>query len=139
MTSLPKNYRLVRAGTTAFRSHIGELLPAVPQYRIVPAEEADPALTAVLQDDEALVMAGTIHTDKKAAEERFAALKAGRECDTHKEHGTPLYIKENMSNINPQTHLSSGEEKACEPLISDLVEEFARQTREAEAVTCERA
>ena len=133
MIGLKDDERLVYAGQTALRAPNGALLPAVPQYRIVPAEEADPACVVDLKDDERLVMVGTIHNDKKAAEERFAALKKGRECPPLA-HGIPLYVKERAENINPKTHLSAGEEQACEPLIKDLVSAFAAHMREVKAL-----
>lgn len=133
MIGLKKNQRLIYAGETALRAPDGSPLPAVPQYMIVTVDEADPACVVELQKNETLVVAGTVHNDKKTAEERFAALKAGRE-QAARADGIPLYIKEDAENINPKTRLSESEEKACEPLIGDLLTEFSIQVRKKKAL-----
>ncbi len=129
---LNDNQRLVYAGETALRAPDGTPLPSVPQYMIVSADEADPTCVVELKENERLIVVGTIHNGKKAAEERFAALKMGQ-VQTAKKDCTPLYIKENANNINPKSRMSVGEEKACEPLIEDLVSVFASQMRELKA------
>lgn len=133
MIKLNKNERLVYAGETALRAPDGTPLPTVPQYMIVPAEQADPALITELKDNERLVWAGTVDNNRKRAEERFAALKAG-EKPPPRTNGVSLYIKEDVKNINPKTHLSESEEKACDPLIEDLVSAFAAQMRQMKAL-----
>lgn len=133
MIGLKKNQRLVYAGETALRAPDGTPLPTVPQYMIVSAEQADPACVVELQDNERLIVAGTIHNDKKTAEERFAALKAGQ-AQAARADVTPLYIKESAENISPKSRMSEGEEKACEPLIADLLSAFAGQARKLKAL-----
>lgn len=130
---LKENQRLVYAGETALRAPDGTPLPAVPQYMIVSVDEADPAFVAELQDNERLILAGTVHNERISAEERFAALKAGQ-AQPPRAAGIPLYIKEDAENINPKTRLSESEEKACEPLIGDLVSAFSVQMRKMKAL-----
>lgn len=133
MIELKENQRLVYAGETALRAPDGTPLPAVTQYMIVSAEEADPAFIAELSENERLILTGTVHKERKSAEERFAALKAGQ-AQPPSAAGVPLYIKEDAENINPKTRLSESEEKACEPLIGDLVSAFAAQMRRVKAL-----
>ena len=68
MIKLKENERLVYAGKTALISPSGKPLPAVPQYIVVPADEADPALVVELKENEALIIIGSEHTDREAAE-----------------------------------------------------------------------
>jgi hypothetical protein len=87
----------------------------------VPADKADPASVAVLRENERLIMAGTLHTDRQAAEERFAAALEGR-ANPYAD-GTPLYIKEATENKN-KNGLSAGEIKACDLLVDELIAAF---------------
>ena len=80
MIKLKENERLVFAGTVALRAPNGELRPAVPQYMIKPAAEADPAHAREVGENERVVFGGQMFTDRKRAEERFAALVAGRKA-----------------------------------------------------------
>ncbi len=91
MIGLAKNERLVYAGHTALRAPDGTPLPSVPQLKIVPAEEADPGLVTQLAENERLILAGHVLTDRKRAEERFAALKAGRKPPP-REKSVALYV-----------------------------------------------
>jgi len=107
---LQPNERLVCVGKTALRAPDGTPLEGVPQYMIVQADKADPAAVEALRENERLIVAGTVHTDHRAAEARFAALQAGREYQPP-EDGTPLYIIEPAENVNRKTRLSAAEEK----------------------------
>ena len=78
ITFLKPNERLICAGMTAFRAPDGKPLEAAPQYIIVPADKADVARTVELRGNERLIAAGTIHSDRKAAEDRYAEALAGR-------------------------------------------------------------
>ncbi len=134
MTLLKEGERLIYAGETALRAPNGTPLPSVPQFMIIPSAEADPAAAVTLKADERLVLTGTIHNERKTAEERFAALKAGREkCPVA--DGIPLYTIEDAVNINPKTRLSSAEEQSIEPLIGDMLEAFATQMRKIKALS----
>ncbi|GHV18528.1 hypothetical protein FACS18949_04660 [Clostridia bacterium] len=97
--TLGKNERLVYVGETALRAPDGGLLPAVPQYMIVPADNADPSAVVTLQENERLVMAGTVHNRKTPSDVKT------------------LYIKENAENVNASTGLSKAEERACDAII----------------------
>jgi hypothetical protein len=105
--NLKKNERLIFAGHTALRAPDGTPLPAVPQFVIVSAEEANPAHVTPLGKNERLILAGRVFTDRKRAEERFAALKAGHEAPP-REEGTPLYVVEDKENL----HINDEEQKA---------------------------
>jgi hypothetical protein len=94
---LKKNERLVFAGNAALRAPDGTPLPSVPQFVIVGVDEATGSV-AELKDNERLILAGRVFTDKQRAEERFAALKAGRE-QPPREVGTPLYVVEDAENL----------------------------------------
>lgn len=119
MIKLKKGERLVYAGETALRAPDGTLLNAVPQYMIVPESEADPSAVKGMKENERLVPIGTVG-ERKRAEERFAALKAGK-TPPPRENITTLYIKEEVTKINPKTRLSQAEEQAIDPLI---IEDF---------------
>jgi hypothetical protein len=104
---LGKNERLVYAGNTALRAPDGRLLPAVPQYMIVPADDVDPASAVALQKDERLVMVGSVHSRTSPSDVKM------------------LYIKEAAGNVNKSTGLSTAEENACNSIIPDLAAAFA--------------
>ena len=103
MITLKENERLVYAGKATLRAPNGEVLPAVPQYMIVSVHEADPAAVVDVQKNERIVLAGHV-LEKKRAEERFAAIKAGR-TPPPKEGGIPLYFLMDAENVNPKTGL----------------------------------
>lgn len=130
---LKDNERLVFAGTVALRAPDGTPLPAVPQYMIVPVDEADPALITDIKENERLVYGGRIFNEKKRAEERFAALKAGRE-QPPREVGIPLYFKENVANINPKTERTYESDKIIETLSKEFAEMFFMQIRKKKAL-----
>ena len=125
--------RFVYAGDVALRAPNGTPLPAVPQYMIVTVDEADPALIADARDDERFVMAALRFTDRQRAEDRFAALKAGRTPPTP-ETGTPLYIKESTAAINPKTHQTHEGEKIIKLLAQEFAELLAMHTRREKSV-----
>ena len=128
-----KDEQLVYAGTVALRAPNGDPLAAVPQYMIVPVDEANPNCMAELHNGERLIVAGSILSDRKSAEERFAALKAGQ-AQAPRADGVPIYIKEKAESINPKTGLSKGEEKAIEPIIGEMLDIFALQIRKRKAL-----
>jgi hypothetical protein len=130
---LKPNERLVRTGKTDLRAPDGTPLPAVPQYMIVAVEDADPACVEPLGADERLILAGTAQTERANAEDRYAAMLAGRE-QPPRAGGVPFYIKEGAENINPKTGLSLEEEKAVEPLIGDMVDAFGQYARKMKAL-----
>jgi hypothetical protein len=59
-------------------------------------------------------------TDRRRAEERFSALKAGR-TPPPREKGTPIYFKESTAGINPKTEQTPDGER----VLTALAEEFA--------------
>lgn len=124
---LKNNEQLILAGEMPIRAPDGEPLRAVPVYMIVPAEDKGTAIT--LAPNERLTLAGT--TERKiTAEERYKALLAG---DTPpKSRATPLYIKEPANGANAATGLTAGEQRALNPLISDLISEFSAAMQEIE-------
>lgn len=127
---LKSNERLVLAGEMPLRAPNGEIFNAVPVYRIVPAADADAGAETVAPN-ERLTLAGT--TERKiTAEERYKALLAG---DTPpKSRATPLYIKEPANGANAATGLTAGEQRALNPLISDLISEFSAAMQEMETI-----
>jgi len=120
LIELNKSERLVFAGNAVLRAPNGEPLTAVPQYIIVPADKADPTAITEIESGKQLVCGGLLFTDKQRAEERFAALKAGRALPL-KEPGTPLCFMEDVSNCNPKTGRTHG----SEGIIHSLSEAFA--------------
>ena len=102
MMKLKKNERLVYAGQTALRAPDGTPQPSAPQFIIVSFEEADPAAVTTLQGNERVVLAGRVFHEKQKAEERFAALKAGREVPP-KEESIPFYVVLDAEDLNPKT------------------------------------
>ena len=127
---LKPNERLVYAGVTAIRAPDGNPLKGVPQYQIKPAHETDPISVVSLQMGERLIVAGTEHTEREAAQMRFAASMEGntQSCAD----GKPLYIKEAIEKGGKETGLSLGEEKTCDLLIDDLVAIYTLQRRAME-------
>ncbi|GHU96206.1 hypothetical protein FACS1894208_10450 [Clostridia bacterium] len=117
---LRQNECFINAGCVTLPASNGELLPIVPQYKIVRADTADPALVADAQDGERFVLAGLVFTDRQRAEERFSALKAGQ-TPPPRERGTPLYFKESTANLNRKT----GQTPCGETIIKALAVEFA--------------
>jgi hypothetical protein len=130
MIIINNDERLVYAGTVALRAPNGIPLPAVPQYMIIPANEADPSDFVELHTNERLVLCGMIHTDIEKARERFAA----GESQLSTERGKPLYFKELAENINKKSGLPKGGEKAIDLLIDDIVEAFGRDMRKIKAL-----
>lgn len=133
MIGLKKNQKLVYAGETALRAPDGTPLPSVPQYMIVNVEEADPAAVATVKKNDRIILAGRIFNHKQKAEERFAAMKAGREIPP-KEENIPLYILTDAENVNPKTGLLYETEKACALAAKDLAALIAIQKRKEKAL-----
>lgn len=128
MIILKRNERLVYGGIATLRAPNGEPLPSVKQYMIVPADEADPTAVVELQKNERLVYGGRAFKDRKRAEERFAALKAGREPPP-REVGTPLYFIEDAANINKKTGRTVEGDEIINALSRDFAEILAMQKR----------
>lgn len=133
MITLDKNERLVCAGTVALRAPDGTPLPAVQQYIIVGVDEADPAAAHEVKENQRLVYGGRVFTDRQSAEERFAALKAGRE-QPPREVGTPLYLIEDMENIDPKTGRTLESEKIIQTMTKEFAEVFALHMRKEKAL-----
>lgn len=131
MITLKKNQRLIYVGDAELRAPNGALLPAVPQFTIVSVEEDDADHIVHLKSNERLMLAGHIFKDRAKAEERFAALKAGRE-QPPRETGTPLYIVEDVENFNPKTGLTPDEESSIRAFSKELAGIFAIHMRGAE-------
>ena len=129
---LKKNERLIYAGNAPLRAPNGEPLPAVPQYIIVAADEADPAAVREVQKGERVALVGKAFNDYKSAEERFAALKAGR-ATSPPEVGVPLYILTGAESVNPTKGLTHGQEQACADIAKDLTATFAMHMRKIKA------
>ena len=132
-----ENERVIFAGYTALRSHIGEPLPPVRQYMIVPETEVEGVETVQLKDDERLVQVGVVLENRKNAEERFAALKAGR-TPPPKEKPKSLYIIEDAANISPESGLSRNEEDGCAFLIWAMAQRFWAEKHEQVAAELKR-
>ena len=133
MVRLRKNQRLVYAGEAMLRAPDGTAMHSIPQYMNVAADEADPDCITYLQNDECLVLAGVVHNDRKAAKERFDALKAGT-ANPPKISGTPLYIKVSETSISTKSQLSEEEEKACDFIVSDFMDMFSAAMRKRNAL-----
>lgn len=124
---LNDNERLVLAGEMPLRAPNGKILHAVPVYRIVPAANANAGSAETIAPNERLILAGTTE-NKLTAEERYKALLAG---DTPPQtRPTPLYIKEPADGINAAARLSECEQRALNPLITDLITEFSAAMQE---------
>ncbi len=121
---LKKGEYLTYAGTTALRAPDGTPLPAVPQYMITRDSSG-----ISLQKNERLILVGHAFTDKKKAEERFAALQAGRKAPA-REVGTPLYVIDDVEKVD-----ANAQEQHCitQALAKDLAELFSVYAREMEA------
>lgn len=132
MITLKDNERIVYAGKAVLRTPDGKPLPAVPQYRIVPVDETDPACIVELKDNERLIMAGKVN-DMKSARERYAAKIAGRELPPWVVD-TSLYFIVDAENINPKTGLTYEDEEACKELAKDLANTFAMEMRKIKAL-----
>jgi len=133
MITLHENERLIQAGTVALRAPDGSPLPAVPQYIIVHVDEADTAAAREVQENERVLYGGVVFNDKKRAEERFAALKAGRE-QPPREIGTPLYFIDGAENVNPTTGRTAEGDKIIGILSKEFAEIFAIEKRKEKAL-----
>lgn len=127
MIKLKKNERLVYAGDTALRAPNGTPLPSVPQFVIVTAPPQGAPVTEI-EKTERLILAGRVYPEKKHAEERFAALKAGRECPPKEAGGIPLYVVEDAEKFN-KAGFMPGDEKINAELAAELTDIFAFQMR----------
>ncbi|GHU57792.1 hypothetical protein AGMMS49975_23840 [Clostridia bacterium] len=81
----------------------------MPQYMIVPADNADPSAVVTLRENERLVMAGTVHSRKTPSDVKT------------------LYIKENAGNVSESTGLSRADEKACNAIIPEWAAALQRR------------
>jgi len=127
---LKKNERLAVAGEIEIRAPDGTTR-RTPQYIIV--TDADPTANPVtVGENERVHMIAHVFRDRRRAEERFEAMKAGREMPP-KEDGTPLYIITDAANINPKTGLSREDEQACAALGKDIAALIAIHTRKTRA------
>lgn len=133
MITLDKNERLVCAGTVALRAPDGTALPAVQQYIIVSDDETDHATTHAIKENQRLVCGGRVFTDRQRAEERFAALKAGRE-QPPREVGTPLYLIEDAADIDPKTGRTHESEKIIQTMSKEFAEIFSLHMRKEKAL-----
>jgi hypothetical protein len=128
MRKLKANERLVFAEESPYPAKDGS---AIPVFKIVPAAEADPARVYQLKENERLILAGHVLSDRKRAEERFAALKAGREMPP-REEGTPLYVVTDQEGFD----LNEEEQKALNADLSkhiyDMFSLHMRKMRVAE-------
>lgn len=131
IVNLKKNERLVCAGQMPLRAPNGELLSAVPVYKIAPADCSD---GEELKPGERLIFAG-VEESKATAEERYNALIAGEKLP--KSHATPLYIKD-ADSADPETGLTESEKRALNPLVADLLCEFSAAMREREVLERQR-
>ena len=124
-TTLQPNEKLIHAGEALLRLQDGTLLKGVPQYMAV--DNASPTAVS-LKANERLIMVGSVHTDRKASEKRFAEALAGRKPE-RKFDGTPLYIKETVGKY--ENSLSAGEQKILDGLVDDFMTLFATQVQQA--------
>ena len=133
MVTLKENECLVRVGHIELRAPDGTPLPSLPQYIIVSVERADPAAIATVKENERIVLVGHYLRNKKNAEERFAAMKAGREIPP-KEEVIYLYIITDIENIDPQSGLLIESAKACAAAGKELAELIAIHKRKEQAL-----
>lgn len=129
--TLKGNQRLVCAGQMPLRAPGGEMLDAVPVFKIVSAEDVGADSVAELSPNERLILVGT-EQSKAAAEERYNTLISGGNAP--KLHATPLYIKESSNDKNADTGLSEGEKTVLNPFIAELMGSFSAAMREREAL-----
>ena len=129
--TLKENQKLVCAGQMPIRAPDGKQLFAVPVYKIVSAEDADPCSVAELAPNERLVLVGVTES-KKTAEERYNALMTGGLAP--KSCATPLYIKDAADSTESDIGLTEGEKRVLNPLVMDLMNEFSAAMREIEAL-----
>ena len=132
MIKLKKGEALVYAGETALRAPDGTLLPSVPQFVIAAIDTAAPARVATVGKNERVVLAGHIYRHKQNAEERFAAMKAGRKVPP-KEEKTAIYIITDAENIHPKTGLPIETGKALYAAGKDLAALISIQQRKEKA------
>jgi hypothetical protein len=133
MITLKKNERLVLAGNTALRAPDGTPLPSVPTYIIASINKADPAAVATVQKNERIILAGSVLYERERAEERFAALKAGRAMPP-KEDSVPLYILTEAANVDPTTGELHETAKALAAAGKDLAALISIQKRREKAL-----
>lgn len=132
IVNLKKNERLVCAGQMPLRAPNGELLSAVPVYKIAPADCSD---GEKLKPGERLILAG-VEESKATAEERYNALIAGEK--PRKSPATALYIKEPTNDSSGDSGLTEGEQRALNPLVADMLCEFSAAMRERESLERQR-
>ena len=133
MITLKNNEGLICVGNIELRAPDGTPLPSMAQYIKVSIEKADPAAIATVGADERIILAGRVSCHKQKAEERFAAMKAGREIPP-KEESIALYIITDAANIDPETDLLYETSKACEVAGRDLARLISMQKRKEKAL-----
>ncbi len=106
---------------------------AVPQYRVVDADEADPASIVELKENERLVLAGTMLDNMKLANERYAALKAGMEPPP-REAGISLYIIVDAEDIDPKTGFTQEEKERNKETAKIFLDAFTWHDRKRRAM-----
>ena len=126
--TLKENQRLICAGQMPLRAPNGEVLSAVPVYKVAPA---DCPGSETLKPNERLVFVG-VEESKATAEERYNALVAGE--NPPKSSATALYIKEPSDGSNGDSGLTEGEHRVLNPLIADLLNSFSAAMQEREAL-----
>ena len=132
MIKLKENERLVYAGDAALRAPNGTPLPTVPQFVIATIDPNTPAHIAIVGDNERVVLAGRVLYNKQSAEERFAAMKAGREIPP-KEESAPIYIITDAENIDKKTGLPFETGKALFAAGKELAALISIQQRKEKA------
>ena len=131
MIKLKKGERLVYAGEAAIRAPNGTPLPAVPQYVIRAAADSS-GQSAPLKKTERLILAGHELPEKKRAEERYDALKAGQKCLPREAGGIPLYIVSGAGGFN-SAGFAPEDEKINAALAAELAAHFSLHMGEREA------
>ncbi len=121
------NQSLVCVGQMLIHASDGTQPDAVPIYKIVASDDTSVCGTVKLAPNERLVQVGVMES-KAEAEKRYNTLIAGG--TPPKTHATPLYIKENVNNIDLKTGLTEGEKRALNPLVTDMLKAFSAAMRE---------
>ncbi len=135
---LNKSERLVCAGYAPLPAG-GGMPPgtvppgAVPHYMVVNADEADPASIVELNENERLVLAGTMLDNVKLAKERYAAYKAGKEPPP-REAGISLYFIVDKKDVDDKTGLTEDENYQINEIAKFFTGEYSVHMRREKAM-----
>lgn len=133
---LKKGERLICAGRMPLRAPGGNVIAAVPIYKIVPADDVSEDSAAVdIAPGEQLIHIGVMES-KETAEERFNALITGGIATISS--ATPLYIKDTADSTGGEIGLTECEKRALNSLVAEITEIFSAAMEERETVKRQR-